>query len=80
MKKIKIAFVLTAFFVVIWLITILVFIALHPHRQHPNEVPIPLLYPIYVIFSFWFIVGIVALIKNFKTLWNEIIKFINEKN
>lgn len=76
MKKIKIGLIATAAFLLIWIVEMLVYGIAHPTSK--NAVPLPLVLQLVVVFTIWLLIGLFLLIKYFKTVRAELIKFINE--
>lgn len=75
MKKIKILIVLTALYLVIWVIAAFTYSLTH---GMPEKLPIAYVTAIVGVFIFWLLIGLYALVRYFKTIKTEIIKFINE--
>ena len=71
----KIAALLTVVALLIFLCILLFWAFKHPYEK---ELPLPFSYFIAIVLSVWLTIGSVNLILYFKTVKEEIIKFINE--
>lgn len=78
-KVIRISAVITAATLIVWVIASIIYETIsHPISDKLSDMPMPYWLSIYIIFTWWVIIGIYSLIKYFNEVKEIVIEFIND--